>query len=244
MSSHWFYSPSLSTSTITLIGPEAHHLAAVKRVSTGTPVTLFDGKGNIAHCQVDQLGKREVILKVNNFETIASESRGKIIIATSLAKGDRFDWLIAICTQLGVDRIIPVLYERTVKKASAKNITDRFDKLAISAAKQCKRPYLPIIDTPCLLSAAIEIIETTYPNAKKQIGSLQPECQALATLNWPNTAVVAFIGPEGGMTQTEEALLTTHGAAPVRLTDHILRIEAAAQAFSAILAAQRHAHQV
>jgi len=243
MAPNWFYSPTLTTSTITLIGPEAHHLGAVKRVSTGTPVVVFDGKGNIAHCEVDHLGKREVTLNVTNLETIAPESRGEIIIATSLAKGDRFDWLIATCTQLGVDRIVPVLYERTVKKGSAPKITDRYNKLAISAAKQCKRPYLPIIDTPCTLPAAIAVVKETYPNAKMQIGSLQPECEALATLSWQNRPVAAFIGPEGGMTDEEDALLKTNQATPLRVTDHILRIEAAAQAFSAILAAQRHAYQ-
>ena len=241
MTQNWFYSETITPGTVVLIGPEAHHLAGVKRIAIGNCVTLFDGQGQIAQCEVAALAKREVTLTVQNIQNIAPESRGKIIIATSLAKGDRFDWLIATCTQLGVDTIIPVLYERTVKKASSPKIIERFNNLALSSAKQCKRPYLPTFEKPCSLKEAINLVRTSATKPTILIGSLTPNVESIANSPWPNTDVVAFIGPEGGMTEAEETLLIEKNAQQVRLTDHILRIETAAQTFSAILAAKRHA---
>jgi 16S rRNA (uracil1498-N3)-methyltransferase len=56
-----------------------------------------------------------------------------------------------------------------------------------------------------------------------------------------DTDVIAWVGPEGGLTEKEQNLLLEQGAQEVRLTDTILRIETAAIAFAAILATQREA---
>jgi 16S rRNA (uracil1498-N3)-methyltransferase len=116
----------------------------------------------------------------------------------------------------------------------------RFEAIAVESAKQCGRIFLPLIDKPLSFEKALENLRTDYPKAKIIFGSLQENAGSIINFNL-GSAVVAFIGPEGGLTEAEENLLLKIGAKPVRLTDTILRIETAAIAFAAILAAKRNA---
>ena len=135
---------------------EAHHLIHVMRVSKCQCVELFDGCGTIAEATIVKLKRKDVTVNVEHIENVAPRQTGRVIIATSTAKGRRFGWLISKCTELGADAIIPVLYERTVKLAKGKNVIDRYTKLMITAAKQCGLNFLPIVSEPAPLTEALE----------------------------------------------------------------------------------------
>ena len=182
-----------------------------------------------------------MLLNVEKLCRQTGRQTGRVIIAASVAKGDRFDWLVSKCTELGVDRICPVLFERTVKAPRAQAAVRRYSKLAISAAKQCGRVFLPQIDPPTTLGKCLEILKKDYPAGRFLAGSCDGGAQALVRMKYTNTDVTAFVGPEGGMTENEQKILTQQGAVPVRLTGTILRIETAGVAFAAILAANRDA---
>jgi 16S rRNA (uracil1498-N3)-methyltransferase len=234
-----FYCEKIIQPRTILDGPEAHHLASVLRLQKGGQVELFDGKGSVASATIMDLKNRQVLLDVIEQKTIPQRTSVRIILAVSIAKTDRFDWLVEKCTELGVDRLCPVLFERTVKTAAGPQTIQRWHRLAVSAVKQSGRNFLPVIDTPAPLPDILDKLMIEFPSADVLSGSPSP--QALPVIKYPfiGKDLIVFVGPEGGLTDKEDALLLKCGAKQVRLTDTILRVETAALALASILTAQR-----
>ncbi len=240
MQMHRFYCENLAGTAAELVGSEAHHLANVLRLHKDDKVELFDGKGTLSLAAIENIARHQVTLRIESAKTTPERKTGRIIIAASIAKGERFDWLIAKCTELGADRICPIIFERTVKLPKNPRIVDRWLAIAIESAKQCKRLHLPRIDSPAALVQAIPALKAAYPAGRLVFGSPSPLSPALAATPFGTSDVIAFIGPEGGLTDNEIRLLMQNAAQAIRLTDTILRIETAALAFAAILTAQRN----
>ena len=112
----------------------------------------------------------------------------RIIIAVSVPKGERFDWLIEKCTELGVERICPVIFERTVRQPGNPKALDRWMNLAISAGKQCKRLFLPQIDPPTNSQDCIEAIKKTA-----QTAGLSREAYQVIVPHWRGSRLVLMM---------------------------------------------------
>jgi len=235
-----FYCSPISSPMTELRGEESRHAAAVRRLTVGHPVELFDGAGTTASGTVVEIARGKVLIKVDLLRKAAPPTQGRIIIAASIAKSERFDWLISRCTELGVDRICPTLYERTVKQSKGANVMERYRKLTIAAAKQCGRLFLPQIDPPCPVSQTVATLTRQYPRARRLVGSAAA-AEPLIDLRLDGSDIVVFIGPEGGITDAEAATLSSCGAVEVHLCEGILRTETAAVTFAAVLACRRYA---
>jgi len=234
----FFCRPIIKPLTI-LSGREAHHAAAVLRQRPGDVVELFDGAGSIATAVIQAIENRRISLEIDQVVQNPRPDKPEVIIACSLAQGERFDWLISKCTELGVDRICPVRFERTVKLARGGKVTERFVNLSITAAKQCKRLFLPRIDPPGTLIQTLENFASGSSEKSILYGSPNPKARSILQLEEVSQNRIVFIGPEGGLTPEEEHLLRDHGGWEVRLTDTVLRIETAAVAAAAILCMRR-----
>lgn len=234
-----FYCEKIDSHVVILSASESHHLSSVRRINKTQQVELFDGRGKVATAVVEKISKDKAVLKIEKVETITETSGLKIIIAPSIAKSDRFDWLVSKCTELGVDQIYSVIFERTVKLAKNPKALERWQKLAISAAKQCRRNLLPQITAPESLPCAVDWLKEEYPSAILLYGSLDKTAQPLIDMKIDSDVIAAFIGPEGGLTKQEEELLKNSDAKAVRLTDTVLRTETAAVSFASILSAKR-----
>jgi 16S rRNA (uracil1498-N3)-methyltransferase len=232
-------------------------------LTAGERVELFDGNGALAQVVISDITRKAVTLQVDKIHSEPARTSGRIVIAASIAKGQRFDWLITKCTELGVDHIAAVIFERTVKLAKGTSTSDRYDKLAIAATKQCGRIFLPKITGPADLQQTLALLKNDYPHARITgpadlqptlsllkndyphariiFGALNPQAESVVELARDGKDIIAFVGPEGGLTCEEENLLKSAGACQVRLTDTTLRIETAAVAFAAILCANRDA---
>ena len=220
-----------------LSGQEAHHLTAVCRLGAGVDVELFDGRGRVA-----AVGRGEVEVEVAETKCFAPRQEGRIIIAASVAKGDRFDWMVSKCTELGVDAIWPTLYARTVKLAAGAKVNERWGRLAIEAAKQCGRVWLPEIEGVATLGECLDRA-SNYGGAKLLYGSVEVGAANVLSVATGGEDVIALVGPEGGMAAEEVRTLQEAGATGVRLTDTVLRVETAGVSFAAILAAARMAER-
>jgi len=236
-----FYCDSIIEGQVQLEPDQAHHLANVLRLEPGQPVVLFDGKGTLAQAVITDIKRKAVTLEVEDILKEDARTTGRIVIAASIAKGRRFDWAITKCTELGVDHIAAVAFERTVKLAKGPSVLDRYHKLALAATKQCGRVFLPKITGPCDLSEILLSLKKDYPEAHLVFGTLNPDAKRICKLPTSDEDIIAFVGPEGGLTEQEESLLKAAGARKVQLTDTTLRIETAAFAFAAILCANRDA---
>jgi 16S rRNA (uracil1498-N3)-methyltransferase len=236
-----FYCNPITQPVIELTGQQAHHLAAVRRLKPGDSVELFDGLGTLAVATIKTANHKKSVLQIERLTTTQKLNHPQIIIAASCPKGDRLDWLITECTELGADRITPVLFERTVKQPKNPKIADRWHNIAVAAAKQSRRLFLPKIDLPLNLKQTVKQLKTDYPDAKLLLGSLETNCHSIIQSGILGTDIIAFIGPEGGLTIEEQSFLINEGAKQVRITDTVLRVETAAIAFTSVLTAQRDA---
>ena len=126
MSMDRFYCENITEPVCQLDGTEARHIAKVMRAKVGDKFELFDGKGRLAESAVEELAGKKVLLKVLRITEISPRSEKRITIAASVAKGERFDWLISKCTELGVDKLVPVIFERTVKQPKNEKIVGRW----------------------------------------------------------------------------------------------------------------------
>jgi 16S rRNA (uracil1498-N3)-methyltransferase len=249
-----FYCEILKGQTAELVGGEAHHLHNVCRLKNGDEVELFDGAGTLATAIIEKTvskltsakrfgGAESVLLKVVDLEKFEKPDKPEIVIAVSYPKGERLDWLIEKCAELGVDRITPVIFQRTVKQPKNPKSAERWRNITIAAAKQCRRIFLPQIDVPVLLSEALSALKKQYSNAEIFVGSPEPKSPSLITQRFGTKDIIAVIGPEGGITDTGKALLESCGAQFVRLTNTILRVETAALTFATVLTAGRDRSQ-
>ena len=236
-----FYCDAIEGEKVELCASESRHLAAVRRLSGGDPVELFDGLGKLAVGTVDKADVRRTSVAVKEVKVLPRRTTARITIAVSIAKGARFDRLLAGCTELGVDRICPVIFERTVKQAENPRILERWEKIAIGSAKQCRRLFLPKIDGPAPAATAVANLRSDFKDARFIVGSLSSDAAFLADTTFGGCDVVAFIGPEGGFSEQEERFLKEQAVEQVQLGDTVLRVETAALAFAAILTARRNA---
>jgi len=233
-----FYCRPIIPGQIVLPSRQVHHLHTVLRLGLGQTVELFDGAGALAQGQIVNLTRRQVTLQVEHIEQIRPPDKPRIVIAASLAKGQRFDGIVTKCTELGVDRICPVIFDRTVKLAQGAHTLERYEKLTIAAAQQCQRLFLPRIDPVASLQQCLEILQNDYPQSQLLVGSSSVQAQSLLTEKLTGDTI-AFVGPEGGITDQEIHLFRQHNAQPIHLTRTILRIETAAISFAAILCTLR-----
>ena len=234
-----FYQRPINPGLFSLVGSEARHIATVLRLRVGEQIELFDGAGASAAATIERLEPRRVDLQVQEIHSVLPRTSGRIIIVAGVAKGERFDWLIGKCTELGADHICPIIFERTVKKSQGNQVLARYEKLTIAAAKQSGRLFLPIMESPMNLTDGVAKLQSVYPDADWLLGDWGDQADSLAQRQWDHRDVIGVVGPEGGLTDKERFFLIDLSARPTRLAQTILRVETAAISFAAILASQR-----
>lgn len=230
-----FFCESIDTESV-LDPVESHHLCRVLRAQKGMPVELFDGKGTLAEGIVEQIDKKHAVIRNQTITQTPPPTSGRVILAVSFAKGQRFDWLVEKCTELGVDHIAAVQFERTVKLGK-ETAMERYRKISVTAAKQCGRLFLPAFTGPAKFEAALDLLKDQYPHSQILYGEPaggglldQPEIK-------DGSDLIIIVGPEGGLTEDEKTRLVKDGASGVSVNRNILRIETAAVAFCATICA-------
>jgi len=234
-----FYCESIQPDVVKLDKTQSHHLIDVLRITAETNVEVFDGKGQLAAAAVKDVKHKTATLEVQEIKTYPCRKDSRIVIAVSIPKGQRLDWMITKCTELGVDHIALVKFQRTVKQTKGSSALDRLNKLAVSAAKQSGRIFLPKIEISEQLPQTIACLKNQYPQSDLFFGQAAASAKIITQLPTDKRDKIVFIGPEGALTTEEQALLKDNDALPVTLTETILRIETAAIAFGAILCAHR-----
>jgi 16S rRNA (uracil1498-N3)-methyltransferase len=143
------------------------------------------------------------------------------------------DWIIQKATELGVKTIIPFSSSYSVPQLDEKKImkrTERWEKIALSATKQCGRTHVPDIS---LLSEYRKLVHEASPQTLKLIFGEKEKHQSLYQIHHKYgdvKAVLIVVGPEGGFTLEEAQLAQRHGFEPVEMGRRILRADTAALA--------------
>ncbi|MBN2582909.1 MAG: 16S rRNA (uracil(1498)-N(3))-methyltransferase [Planctomycetes bacterium] len=233
-----FYCPDLAGTQAVIEGDQLHHLRTVRRLGQGDEVELFDGCGRLARCRLvrlDRHGAEAEILQTHD----APPPAARLTVATAVPKAGRMDTLVEKVTELGVTAIWPLDCEHSSVADSGEGKQQSWRRRAVEACKQCGRLYLPQIAPPMSLQDALAGMgrEAVVLLADPSPDAGQP---AAVLADVPAGAdLVAFIGPEGGFTDAERQHTIRCGGRAIRLAHAVLRIETAAIAMAAVVAAWR-----
>ena len=227
-----YYAPQLSDAeTCELEGSEFHHLARVMRAVVGDRIMLFDGSGRAAEAEIVELAKSRASLRILSHHTETQPAGRTVVLATAIPKADRFRWLVEKATELGVDRLVPLLTTRGVTEPGS-NKLDRMRATVIEACKQSGRNRLmaiePLTTWESFLSGA---------QASDRLFVADPhgiEFPELQEMRQDERPILLAVGPEGGFTEAEIAQAMQAGGSCVSLGPRILRTETAAVALSAL----------
>jgi 16S rRNA (uracil1498-N3)-methyltransferase len=207
---------------------EGTYLGAVLRLGPGDKIKLFDNRTGEWLAEIVEAGKKRTALVV--LERLRErEGVPDLWLLFAPVKRGRIDWLVEKATELGVARLLPVVTRRTVVERL--NL-ERLRAHAIEAAEQCERTALPDLDEPMKLEALLKAWpaeRALYFADERGGGRFEPR---------PGPAAI-LIGPEGGFTDDERALVhALPQARPVSLGPRILRADTAALAALALWMAE------
>lgn len=236
---HRFYCPAINIFKDRIIInniKEIHHIKDVLRMRKKDRIFIFDGIGNEYIGFIRELSQKGIIIGIKE-KFSSQDSNINITVACAIPKGKKIDDIIDKLTQLGVYRITPLRTQRTVidlddRKEQIRR--RRWEKIAISAAKQSKRKVLPIIDS---IQGIKNMLSDTSNFDLKIIPTLSKERKPLKEIFRQNKykTVLIIIGPEGDFTPEEIDLAKRAGCIPVSLGDLVLRVDTAAIAVASYI---------
>ncbi|MBX2992681.1 MAG: 16S rRNA (uracil(1498)-N(3))-methyltransferase [Bacteroidetes bacterium] len=218
----YFYThPSnISSGLLTIDGEEFLHLTHVMRKKAGDDITVVDGNGNAYRSTISEVSKRSAQCAIRQHIPRLHEPTVDVTLAVGILKNpSRFDVLVEKATELGVNRIVPLLSERTIPRHAK---TDRWQKIAIAAMKQSGRCVLPRIDP---LVSFNDFIGTQTVGTK--LIAHEKTDVAIRTAGFASSIVI-LIGPEGGFTDEEVSAALHHSFSLMSLGARRLRTETAA----------------
>src|SRR5690242_3341594 len=214
-------------------GQELTHLMKVLRLRAGDFVTVFDNTGWEHEAIIETLTSERGELKIVESHPSDREPSIPINLAVGLTKGEKLDWVIEKATELGVTTIIPFSSNYTVPKLDGDKIqkrSERWRKIAVSAAKQCGRSRIPEVYS---LRSFENFVCESWPETLKLICWENETEQSLRELfgKYRETkSVLLAVGPEGGFSKSEVELANAQGFQSVHMGRRILRAETAALA--------------
>jgi 16S rRNA (uracil1498-N3)-methyltransferase len=218
---------------VRLDGDEGRHAARVRRLEVGEPVVVADGLGAVADCVVAEVLPDGLELDVLDWRRL-DRPDPYLIVVQALAKGDRGEQAVELCTELGVDEIVPWAASRSVvhwREGRGERALERWRRTALEAAKQSRRPRIPTVTD----LASIEDVLVRISGAAAFVLH-ESAAQPLATVELPPLGeVVVIVGPEGGMSDDEIVAFASSGATAVRMGEPVLRTSTAGAAALAVL---------
>lgn len=231
-----FYVPrsQINEDIATVVGQEHHHLRNVLRLRLGDNIRIIDGEGTVITATITEIGPELTETKIVELEYFKC-STPSIILFQGLPKHDKMELILQKTTELGINQIIPIITERSFQIPS-KNRLDRWQRIILSATKQCGQPWLPKLSEIQILQDCINTIQTFDLSLIFWEKEIEQHIQSVLR-NKPETKSIALIiGPEGGFTETEVNAAIEMGCIPVKTGSTILRTETAAIAGVAMAA--------
>lgn len=228
---------------LSIQGSEAHHALNVKRVKPGEHLDLLDGHGRRLVVEV-QDGDRQA-LHVTVLEVVDEAPPGHpVTLIQALAKGDRDLQAVEASVELGVSAVRPWQAERSIVRwnaAKAQKAQEKWRSQVRSAQKQSRRSYEPVLH-PMLTTRQLaeevsartadgHLVLVLHEAATVPLGRIVGDWKAAAgTAGRTAPGVCLIVGPEGGISDGELAVLTAAGARAVVLGQHVLRASTAGPA--------------
>lgn len=219
--------------SITLSTEASYHLSKVLRAKPDQMIAVFNGDGHEYLGRIDTIDRKKVTLVLEDSHPVNNESPLKIHLAQAVSKGDRMDYVIQKAVELGASTITPIQTERgnvKLDKERSDKKVEHWQKVAISAAEQSGRAVIttvnPIIKLADWLKEEREGLKVVLHHRNTK---------PLSQIDSPNSVITMFVGPEGGLSDTEITNCQLQGFQPFALGPRVLRTETAPLAAISVL---------
>lgn len=238
-----FYSDNIMGTSLALTVEDSLHCARVLRHRSGDTINVVDGGGTMYECRITNDNPRLVVADIIATHEFWNGHPYHLTMAVCPTKNnDRYEWFAEKATEVGVDRIVPVIGDHSERKVYK---TDRVRKIVLSAVKQSLKALLPQVEEPQSVrefidvsggdayggAAALKFIACCFEDVDHPRISLtdavrtaiKNSCKADET-----PRITVLIGPEGDFSEEELHLAIDNGFVPVHLGNSRLRTETAA----------------
>lgn len=212
-------------------GDEAHHLRSVLRARRGDRVVVFNGRGEGWEVELVTISPTLVEGRVLRPLTVPPPPV-RLTVGIGIIKGSRMDWIVEKCGELGVGRLVPLITTFCVVEPKG-NKERRWQNIALSAAKQSQNLMVMEVSSPISLK---ELLQDRLPNEHLWALDLSPhhpflvnKASDVARLRDPQTPspITLLVGPEGGWSDEERAMIQAVGGDFFQMGPHPLRTETA-----------------
>ena len=228
-----FYSYDTDGKLCRLDAEESGHCVRVLRHRAGDEIHVIDGLGTMFRCRlVDDNPRGAEADVLEAFPGWGGHPYRLTVACCPTKNNDRFEWFVEKATEVGVDRIVPIIGERSERKVYK---TDRAVRIALSATKQSLKARIPEIVEPVSVKdficqsepaeqvkKSLKLIAYCFEGDTKRI-SIQEALRA-----YDGSDITVLIGPEGDFSPEEARLAIDHGYIPVHLGSSRFRTETAA----------------
>jgi len=208
---------------------DAHHLSRVLRHRIGDRIWALDGESTVYLVELEQIEARIVVGKILSSYPGVNEPAVPTILLMGAIGQTKMDWLVEKATELGATTVQPLSGRPRVGPGRLR----RWQRIARSAAKQCRRACVPAVNEPEALTDVLAGLPSPSTRIIADPGG-QPDLPPLGA-----GPIVLAVGPEKGFDPTEREALLAAGFQPFTLGGRRLRAETAAVALLAIVVRRR-----
>ena len=218
---------------------QARYLKTVLRMREGDPLLIFNGTGWEYKAVIRRQTAGEMELEITGRRALPADEI-HVTLCQAVPKVEKMDGIIRHATELGAERIVPFLAERSVPRWQPEQLPrkrERWQKIAVEASRQCGRPDIPEIGE----IVTFERMLRDVPESGLRLIPWEEETKTgiREILRDPSRSemkeFVLVIGPEGGLSAGEIELARQAGFLSVSLGKRVLRVETASLAVLAIL---------
>lgn len=223
---------SVSGKEVILLDSETlHHLRKVIRAEIGERVDVLTGEGRVFRGNLISLDERKAVVSVFE-EKVLTRRPPRLILAVSLLSSSRFDEVLDKVAEFGVDKLVPMICDRTIVQLKKGEVKDRWLRRLSQVCRSVGTPFLPEVEPvmgfeDVLARFAPEVARIFIPCLGSNSRHLLKELLEFQELRESGTSILILIGPEGDFSVREVELAQKAGAVPVTLGPLVLRVETA-----------------
>lgn len=219
-----FFNPNIdeTTQSFSFDKEESRHIIKVLRKKDSDILHVTNGSGLLFETQITLASDNKCIVEVLSI-TNAEKPKFHLHLAVAPTKmNDRFEWFLEKATEIGIQEITPIFCDRSERKVINK---DRFEKIILSAMKQCNETFQPKLNEAISFK---EFIKQQQNGLQLIAHCEETDKKSLKEVLKPNEDVTILIGPEGDFSEKEITLALENNYKPVTLGNTRLRTETAA----------------
>lgn len=201
---------------------ESKHIIKVLRKKDTDILYVTNGLGLLFKTEITLASDSKCTVKIISFEKSAPSKYHLHLAVAPTKMNDRYEWFLEKATEIGIHEITPIICDRSERKIIN---TERFDKIILTAMKQCNQLYLPKLNSPMTFK---EFVKLKNEGLQLVAHCEETDKKTLKSVLSPNENVTILIGPEGDFTEKEIEAALENSYIPVSLGNTRLRTETAA----------------